>query len=247
MQRVTSLDAHRAARRAPSEAARLAARSAGDAASAAYLHPIAQAGQVGQVGQVLRASANAAWIGELAAGGDPAMAMPCWSGRISARHLRDRVAQMQLCGEGEVEPAQVGDAGPSRWGVGPPGVHADEVDGGGGKGVFEFESRQAGARVRASHLTCTDGITGRHNAGATALASGTVDALATLTTPNLLPCRPDLTTPAARVATTALLTARDRLARDHPEAGQINIRTGIATKPVPLHPGAAAYFRAASP
>src|SRR5439155_18341206 len=39
LQRVTSLDAHRAARSAPSEAARLAARSAGDAAAAAYLHP----------------------------------------------------------------------------------------------------------------------------------------------------------------------------------------------------------------
>lgn len=68
LQRVTSLDAHRAARSAPSEAARLAARSAGDAASAAYLHPIAQAGQVGHI---LRAAASAAHIGELAAGGDP--------------------------------------------------------------------------------------------------------------------------------------------------------------------------------
>ncbi|WP_244176750.1 putative immunity protein [Streptomyces albus] len=71
LQRVTSLDAHRAARSAPSEAARLAARSAGDAASAAYLHPIAQAGQVGHI---LRASASAAHIGELTAGGDPAIA-----------------------------------------------------------------------------------------------------------------------------------------------------------------------------
>ena len=70
LQRVTSLDAHRAARSAPSEAARLAARSAGDAASAAYLHPIAQAGQVGHI---LRASASAARIGEIEAGGDPAI------------------------------------------------------------------------------------------------------------------------------------------------------------------------------
>jgi hypothetical protein len=70
MQRVTSLDAHRAARSAPSEAARLAARSAGDAASAAYLHPIAQAGQVGHI---LRAPASAARIGEMEAGGDPAI------------------------------------------------------------------------------------------------------------------------------------------------------------------------------
>ncbi|MEU1485612.1 putative immunity protein [Streptomyces sp. NPDC005752] len=69
-QRVASADAHRAARSAPSEAARLAARSAGDAASAAYLHPIAQAGQVGHI---LRACAGAAYIGELEAGGDPAI------------------------------------------------------------------------------------------------------------------------------------------------------------------------------
>ncbi|WP_344509775.1 putative immunity protein [Dactylosporangium maewongense] len=68
LQRVTSLDAHRAARSAPSEATRLAARSAGDAASAAYLHPIAQASQVGHI---LRASASAARIGELMAGGYP--------------------------------------------------------------------------------------------------------------------------------------------------------------------------------
>src|SRR5919112_5527714 len=65
LQRVTSLDAHRAARSAPSEAARLAARSAGDAAAAAYLHPIAQAAQVGHI---LRAAASAARIAEMQAG-----------------------------------------------------------------------------------------------------------------------------------------------------------------------------------
>jgi hypothetical protein len=68
LQRAASVDAHRAARSAPSEAARLAARSAGDAASAAYLHPIAQASQVGHI---LRAAASAARIGEIEAGGDP--------------------------------------------------------------------------------------------------------------------------------------------------------------------------------
>ncbi|MGC4944469.1 putative immunity protein [Kribbella sp. DT2] len=70
LQRITSLDAHRAARSAPSEVARLAARSAGDAASAAYLHPIAKASQVGHI---LRASASVARIEELLAGGDPAI------------------------------------------------------------------------------------------------------------------------------------------------------------------------------
>ncbi|TQL67260.1 hypothetical protein FB381_1134 [Nocardioides albertanoniae] len=71
LQRVTSLDAHRAAAEAPSEAARLAARSAGDAGSAAYLHPIAKATQVGHI---LRAPASVARIAELEAPGDPGAA-----------------------------------------------------------------------------------------------------------------------------------------------------------------------------
>ncbi|WP_369199330.1 putative immunity protein [Streptomyces sp. PU-14G] len=68
LQRVASLDAHRAAKEAPTEASRLAARAAGDAASAAYLHPIAKAHQVGHI---LRAAASAARIAEIGAGGDP--------------------------------------------------------------------------------------------------------------------------------------------------------------------------------
>lgn len=67
-QRVTALDAHRAAAEADTEAVRLAARAAGDAASAAYLHPIAKATQVGHI---LRAAACAARVAELAGGGDP--------------------------------------------------------------------------------------------------------------------------------------------------------------------------------
>ena len=68
LQRVTALDAHRAAKEATSEAARLAARSAGDAAAAAYLHPLAQSTQVGHI---LRAAASAARIAELNADGGP--------------------------------------------------------------------------------------------------------------------------------------------------------------------------------
>lgn len=70
LQRVTSLDAHRAAKEAGTETARLAARSAGDAAAAAYLHPISRATQVGHI---LRAAASAARIAELDAGDDPAV------------------------------------------------------------------------------------------------------------------------------------------------------------------------------
>jgi hypothetical protein len=72
LQRVTSLDAHRAAKEAPTEAARLAARASGDAAAAAYLHPIAKATQVGHI---LRAAACAARIAELDADDDPTVGM----------------------------------------------------------------------------------------------------------------------------------------------------------------------------
>lgn len=67
-QRVAALDAHRAAKDATAEAARYAASAAGDAAAAAYLHPLAKATQVGHI---LRAAANAAHAAELSAGNDP--------------------------------------------------------------------------------------------------------------------------------------------------------------------------------
>ena len=75
LQRETSFAAHRAAREASSEVGRLAAQAAGDAASAAYLHPIARATQVGHI---LRATAAEARIAEL--GGDsaePALERAC--------------------------------------------------------------------------------------------------------------------------------------------------------------------------
>ncbi|KQP28684.1 exonuclease SbcC [Aeromicrobium sp. Leaf272] len=70
LQRMTSLDAHRAAADAGEGPARYAARAAGDAAAAAYLHPIAKASQVGHI---LRATACAAHAAALAAD-DPAEA-----------------------------------------------------------------------------------------------------------------------------------------------------------------------------
>ncbi len=69
--RVASLDAHRAAAEVTTEGPRLAARCAGDAASAAFLHPIRKATQVGHI---LRPAASAARIAELRAGNDPSAA-----------------------------------------------------------------------------------------------------------------------------------------------------------------------------
>ena len=81
LQRATALDAHRAAKEAPSDAAQHAAHAAGDAAAAAYLHPFAKADQVGHI---LSSSAHAARAAELLAGGDP-LAGPELVGRAATR------------------------------------------------------------------------------------------------------------------------------------------------------------------
>ncbi|MBM9461707.1 exonuclease SbcC [Nocardioides sp. zg-536] len=73
LQRATALDAHRAAKQAPTGAAKHAAHAAGDAAAAAYLHPFARADQVGHI---LRADAHAAYAEELRTG-DSSRAAQC--------------------------------------------------------------------------------------------------------------------------------------------------------------------------
>lgn len=62
LQRLAAIGAHRAAKEAGNEAALYAARSAGDSAAAAYLHPLFKATQVGHI---LRAAACAAYAAEL--------------------------------------------------------------------------------------------------------------------------------------------------------------------------------------
>ncbi|WP_104129370.1 putative immunity protein [Cryobacterium sp. N21] len=68
LQSVTASDAHRSAQEAATESGRLAARTAGDAAAAAYRHPIAKATQVSHI---LRGPASAARIAELVAADNP--------------------------------------------------------------------------------------------------------------------------------------------------------------------------------
>ena len=71
LQRTAATDAHRAAKEASTEPARHAATAAGDAAAAAYLHPLAKATQVRHI---LGAAAHAARAAELARGDDPVVA-----------------------------------------------------------------------------------------------------------------------------------------------------------------------------
>jgi uncharacterized protein len=69
----------------------------------------------------------------------------------------------------------------------------------------------------------------------------------TLTTPNLLLSRPDLPASTIAIVAETLFTQRARMARIHPEANRINVRTAIATAPVRLHAGAVRYFRSIKP
>lgn len=71
LQRTAATDAHRAAKDDRTEAAQHAASAAGDAASAAYLHPLAKATQVRHI---LGSAAHAARAAELARGDDPVVA-----------------------------------------------------------------------------------------------------------------------------------------------------------------------------
>jgi TRAP transporter TAXI family solute receptor len=66
----------------------------------------------------------------------------------------------------------------------------------------------------------------------------------TVAVPNLLLTRDDVAEDVAEVVTRTVFTEADRIAAGHPEARRINVRTGIATGPVPLHPGAIRWFRA---
>lgn len=74
-----------------------------------------------------------------------------------------------------------------------------------------------------------------------------VPASETMTVANLLLAQPSLGTDLVEAVAAALFAERARIARGHPEANRINVRTGIATGPVPLHPGAARYYRSVKP
>ncbi|PSL08509.1 hypothetical protein CLV30_101481 [Haloactinopolyspora alba] len=71
-----------------------------------------------------------------------------------------------------------------------------------------------------------------------------VGASPTVAVPNVLLARADLPDDVVRAVTGTIMTGARTVAARRPEARQINVRTAIATGPVPLHPGAAAWFRA---
>lgn len=70
-----------------------------------------------------------------------------------------------------------------------------------------------------------------------------VASAATVAVPNVLLTGPDLGAELARLVTDTVFGQAQAIGADRPEASQINVRTGIATEPVPLHPGAVQWFR----
>ncbi|MFY7064744.1 TAXI family TRAP transporter solute-binding subunit [Nocardiopsis changdeensis] len=74
-----------------------------------------------------------------------------------------------------------------------------------------------------------------------------VPACPTMSTPNLLLCRSDLPDDLVFEVTDTVYRGAARLAAQRPEAAQINVRTGISTGLVPLHPGAERWYRENKP
>ncbi len=69
----------------------------------------------------------------------------------------------------------------------------------------------------------------------------------TVADPNYLIVRANLPEPLVRDVTRLLMERRAELGAAHPAAGRMSPRSAIATAPLPLHPGAAAWYRAAKP
>ncbi|WP_428983206.1 TAXI family TRAP transporter solute-binding subunit [Phytohabitans maris] len=71
--------------------------------------------------------------------------------------------------------------------------------------------------------------------------------VSTIAVPNFLVVPRQMADELAHDLARMLLERRDVLARAHPAAENLDIRSAVATLPVPLHPGAAEYFRSVKP
>ncbi|MFE9873103.1 TAXI family TRAP transporter solute-binding subunit [Micromonospora sp. NPDC005686] len=73
------------------------------------------------------------------------------------------------------------------------------------------------------------------------------DPVSTVANPNYLIVRAGLPTALVREVTRLLMDRRQELAAAHPAAGRMSPRSAIVTTPLPLHPGAAQWYRDAKP
>lgn len=72
-------------------------------------------------------------------------------------------------------------------------------------------------------------------------------AVSTLAVPNFLVVPTDMPDDVAYNLTKLLMERHEALARAHPAGERFDVRSAIGTMPVPLHPGAARYFRSVKP
>ncbi|MFC4145014.1 TAXI family TRAP transporter solute-binding subunit [Micromonospora mangrovi] len=74
-----------------------------------------------------------------------------------------------------------------------------------------------------------------------------LEPVSTVANPNYLIVRADLPEPLVREVTRLLMDRRAELAAAHPAAGRMSPRSAIVTTPLPLHPGAADWYRSTKP
>lgn len=74
-----------------------------------------------------------------------------------------------------------------------------------------------------------------------------VDPVTTVANPNYLIVRAGLPAGLVRDLTRLLMERREELASAHPAAGRMSPRSAINTTPLPLHPGAVAWYNAVKP
>ncbi|MCI4065232.1 TAXI family TRAP transporter solute-binding subunit [Micromonospora sp. R77] len=74
-----------------------------------------------------------------------------------------------------------------------------------------------------------------------------LEPVSTVANPNYLIVRADLPASLVRDVTRLLMDRRTELAAAHPAAGRMSPRSAIVTTPLPLHPGAADWYRATKP
>ncbi len=72
-------------------------------------------------------------------------------------------------------------------------------------------------------------------------------AVSTLAVPNFLVVPTEMPDDVAYELTKLLMERHEALARAHPAGERFDVRSAIGTMPVPLHPGAARYFRSVKP
>ncbi|WP_239083983.1 TAXI family TRAP transporter solute-binding subunit [Asanoa ishikariensis] len=72
-------------------------------------------------------------------------------------------------------------------------------------------------------------------------------AVSTLAVPNFLVVPTEMPDDIAYELTRLLMERHEALARAHPAGERFDVRSAIGTMPVPLHPGAARYFRSVKP